>query len=155
MGRRWKGAYQLGIVVRDLEAAKDHFGRAGVGPFEEGESARIVERRVRGRSVDDVKVRGAAAKMGAVEFELLQPVSGGGVPAEMLAERGEGAVHLCAYTDDLRGESAEMQAAGFPVISSGVLADGGRFAFFDTRAIGGLMLGLYEPGTDSTSRRTA
>jgi hypothetical protein len=136
----------LGIVVRDLEAAKDHFARAGVGPFEEGKSTQIVEREVHGRPAVDIKVRGAAARMGPVEFELLQPVSGGGVPAEMLAERGEGAVHLCAYTDDLRGESEQMKAAGFKIISSGVLADGGKFAFFDTRSTGGLMLGLYEQG---------
>lgn len=153
MSERWKGMYQLGIVVHDLDAAQAHFGRAGIGPFEEGESAKIVERRVHGRRVDDVTVRGAAARMGPVEFELLQPVRGSSIPAEMLAEHGEGAVHLCAYADDLRRESAQMEAAGFPVISSGVLADGGRFSFFDTRAIGGIMLGLYEPGP--ASRRTS
>lgn len=147
MRDRWNATYQLGIVVRDLDAAKAHFDRAGVGPFEEGESAKIVERQVHGRQANDVTVRGAAAKMGPVEFELLQPVSGGGILAEMLAENGEGAAHLCAYADDLRGESARMEAAGFPIVSSGLLSDGGRFAFFDTRAIGGLMLGLYEPGS--------
>jgi hypothetical protein len=60
--------------------------------------------------------------------------------------RGEHALHLCAHTDDLERDIAEMAERGFPVISQGRFSDGGSFAYFDTRAIGGLILELFQPG---------
>lgn len=140
----WDRTYQVGIVVEDLEAARAHFERAGVGPWVEGPSQHAVERRIHGELADDVEVRGLLAPMGDIELELLQPVRGTSVQREALEGRGEHALHLCAYTDDLDADIREMEAAGFGVISQGVLADGGRFAYFETRAVGGLVLERYE-----------
>lgn len=143
----WDRTYQVGVVVRDLDAARAQYERAGIGPFVEGPSRHAVERRVYGRLVPDVEVRGLLAAMGPVELELLQPVSGSSVQAEALGARGEHALHLCAYTDDLERDIAEMRERGFQVISQGRFLDGGSFAYFDTRAIGGLVLEMYQPGT--------
>lgn len=143
----WDRTYQVGVVVRDLEAARAHYERAGIGPFVEGPSRHAVERQVYGRPAPDVEVRGLLAAMGPVELELLQPVSGTSVQADALATRGEHALHLCAYTDDLERDVADMTRRGFRVISRGRFLDSGSFAYFDTRAIGGLVLELYQPGT--------
>jgi hypothetical protein len=40
-----------------------------------------------------------------------------------------------------------MRQRGFEVISQAHFADGGRFAYFDTRRIGGLVLELFETGS--------
>lgn len=143
----WDRAYQVGVVVRDLDQAVAFFERLGIGPFEEGPSAHTVERKIYGEPSTEAKVEGRLAKMGNIEFELLQPVSGRTVQGDFLEEHGEGVVHICAHTDDLERDIEELTALGHEVISEGKLSDGGRFAYFDTRAVGGLILELFETGS--------
>lgn len=142
----WNRTYQLGVVVRDIDAAREHYERAGVGPFVEGPSRQALDRKIYGKPAPDVVVRCLLARMGPVELELLQPVEGDGIQREALDTRGEHAVHLCAHTDDLATDLEDMTNRGFPVISEGRFGDGGRFAYFDTRAVGGLILELFQPG---------
>ncbi|MGO1850804.1 VOC family protein [Microbacterium sp.] len=139
----WDRIYQIGVVVADLDDAIAHYAKAGIGPFHEGPSAAATDRRVHGLPSDAV-VRGACVQLGPIELELLQPVNGDSFQDEMLKEKGEHALHVCAYTDDLDADTAEMAEAGFPVVSEGNLADGGRFAYYDTRAVGGLILERHE-----------
>lgn len=143
----WERVYQVGIVVRDLEQARAFYERLGIGPFTEGPSASALDRRIYGRPGPDAVVRGLVAPMGRLEFELLQPVSGDSVQAEFLRTRGEGVIHICAYTDDLERDTAAMHELGFEPISSARLDDGGTFAYFDTREVGGVILELFQPGT--------
>lgn len=142
----WSRTYQVGVVVRDIDRAVEFYERLGVGPFEEGPSGHTLERKIYGREAPDVKVKGLIAQMGPIEFELLQPVEGRGVQAEFLEKHGEGVVHLCARTDDLDRDAADLTALGYEVISSGLLDDGGKFAYFDTREVGGLVLELFQTG---------
>jgi predicted enzyme related to lactoylglutathione lyase len=142
----WERTYQVGVVVNDLDEAIAHFERAGIGPFTEGPSEAAFDRRVRGESTD-AEVRGALAQMGPIELELLQPVKGRSIQQEALEEKGEHALHLCAHTDDLQSDIERMVAAGFHVISEGKLTDGGSFAYFETRAVGGLVLEFHQKGT--------
>jgi methylmalonyl-CoA/ethylmalonyl-CoA epimerase len=142
----WARAYQVGVVVRDMDRAIEFYESLGIGPFEEGPSAHAVERRIYGEVVPDAEVVGRIAKIGDIEFELLQPVRGATVQQEFLDARGEGVIHICAYTDDLDRDVAIMADRGFPVISSAHFDDGGKFAYFDTREVGGLILELFEPG---------
>lgn len=144
----WDRAYQIGVVVRDLDKAQAFYERLGIGPFEEGPSAHALRREIYGEEAPDAAVRGSLAKMGNIEFELLQPVSGNTIQAEFLERHGEGVVHICAFTDDLEADKEELVGRGCPVISEGWLSDGGHFAYFDTRAIGGLVLELFQTGTD-------
>lgn len=143
----WDRAYQVGVVVRDLEQAVAFYERLGIGPFEEGPSAHTVERKIYGETSTDAKVEGRLAQMGNIEFELLQPVSGRTVQGDFLEEHGEGVVHICAHTDDLERDIEELTGLGYEIISEGKLSDGGRFAYFDTRAVGGLILELFETGS--------
>lgn len=143
----WNRAYQVGVVVRDIEEAVAFYERLGIGPFVEGPSAHAVDRKVYGGPAPDAKVRGRIAQMGNIEFELLQPVSGRTVQGDFLEEHGEGVVHICAHTDDLERDVEELTELGCEVISEGTFEDGGRFAYFDTRRIGGLVLELFQPGS--------
>lgn len=143
----WNRAYQVGVVVRDLDRAVAFYERLGIGPFVDGPSAHTVERRIYGQPSEDAHVRGKIAQMGDIEFELLQPVSGRTVQGDFLDEHGEGIVHICAYTDDLDRDMKELGDLGYEVISYGRLEDGGQFAYFDTREVGGLVLELFETGS--------
>lgn len=142
----WDRAYQVGVVVRDLEAAEAFYERIGIGPFVEGPSAHTTKRIVFGQEQTGAQVKGKIAQMGSIEFELLQPVAGTTVQGDFLESRGEGVVHICAYTDDLDADIAELTGLGYDVISYGELTDGGKFAYFDTRAMGGLVLELFQTG---------
>ncbi len=142
----WSRTYQVGVVVRDIDRAVEFYERLGVGPFVEGPSAHTLERKIYGQDAPDVKVKGLITQMGPIEFELLQPVEGRGIQAEFLEKHGEGVVHLCAHTDDLDRDVADLTALGYRVISSGLLDDGGKFAYFDTREVGGLVLELFQTG---------
>lgn len=146
----WSRAYQIGVVVRDIERAAAFYERLGIGPFEEGPSAHTLVRRIYGKDAPDVAVKGLIARMGNIEFELLQPVAGKGIQAEFLDRHGEGVVHLCAYTDDIDRDIADLGALGHEVISYGEVSDGGRFAYFETREVGGLVLELFQPGETFT-----
>ena len=144
----WDRAYQIGVVVRDLDRAKVFYERLGIGPFVEGPSGHALERRIYGEPAADAAVRGAIAKMGEIEFELLEPVSGKTIQSEFLERHGEGVVHLCAFSDDIDRDIKELTELGYDVISEGRIDDGGHFAYFDTRETGGLVLELFEPGPD-------
>lgn len=143
----WDRTYQVGVVVRDLDEAVVFYERLGIGPFVEGPSAHTVERKIYGEPSTEAEVRGRLAQMGNIEFELLQPVSGRTVQGDFLEEHGEGVVHICAHTDDLERDIEELTGLGYEVISEGKLSDGGRFAYFDTRRVGGLVLELFETGS--------
>jgi len=136
----------VGVVVGDMDRAVEFYESLGIGPFEEGPSAHALERHIYGEPAPDAEVKGRLAQMGSIEFELLQPVRGNSVQQEFLDSRGEGVIHICAHTDDLERDIEIMAERGFPVISSAHLDDGGKFAYFDTRAVGGLILELFQPG---------
>lgn len=142
----WDRAYQVGVVVRDLDAAVSFYERLGIGPFVEGPSAHTTKRVVFGEDAPDASLRGKITQMGNIEFELLQPVEGTTVQGDFLETRGEGVVHICAHTDDLDADIAELTDLGYEVISYGEFADGGKFAYFDTRATGGLVMELFQTG---------
>lgn len=145
--KMWDRTYQVAVVVSDLGEAVAFYERVGIGPFSDGPSASTVRREVYGEDRPDVRVAGRVAQMGPIEFELLQPIAGPSIQAEFLAEHGEGMIHICAYTDDLEADMELMVEMGHEVISYGELDDGGRFAYFDTRSTGGLVLELFQVGT--------
>ena len=139
-------AYQVGIVVRDMDKAIEFYESLGIGPFHEGPSAIAIDRKVYGKPAD-VKIRGAITQLGQIEFELFEPIEGESIQKEFLDTKGEGVVHIGSYVDDIDSEVAKLVEKGFEVISSGGISDGGKFAYIDTRAIGGVVLELFQAGT--------
>ena len=139
-------AYQVGIVVRDMDKAIEFYESLGIGPFHEGPSAIAIDRKVYGKPAD-VKIRGAITQLGQIEFELFEPIEGESIQKEFLDTKGEGVVHIGSYVDDIDSEVAKLVEKGFEVISSGGISDGGKFAYIDTRSIGGVVLELFQAGT--------
>ncbi len=145
----WSRAYQICVVVSDLDQSVAFYESLGIGPFREGPSAHTTRRLVRGVESPETRLAGRITQLGELEFELISPIAGPSIQREFLERHGEGAIHLCAYTDDLERDIAWMREHGqTEVISYGELSDGGRFAYFDTQAVGGLILELYELGPD-------
>lgn len=142
----WAQTYQVAVVVRDIDEAIRHYESLGIGPFKEGPSGSSIERRVYGKPAPDAKVIGRVAQMGPIEFELLQPVSGRTIYHDFLESRGEGVIHICAYTDDLQRDMNDMADKGYREVSYLKLDDGGEAAHFDTGRVGGLLFELFQLG---------
>jgi len=137
--------YQVGVVVKDMDKAIEFYQALGIGPFVEGPSVRAVDRRVYGKPAD-VIVKGSIAKMGQLEFELLQPVRGESIQKEFLDSKGEGVIHICFFVDDIDKEVAKLAEEGFKVISSAIVTGFSKFAYIDTREVGGVILELVQRG---------
>lgn len=95
-------------MVRDIDSAKTFYERLGIGPFVEGPSGHILERRIYGDLAPDASARGMTAAMGNIDFKLEQPVSGKTIQGEFLERHDEGVVHICDHTDDLERDIEEL-----------------------------------------------
>ena len=140
---------QIGVIVRDLDEAVRHYEALGIGPFESTQGAApIVDRQVYGKPAPDVKNRIGITRMGTVEMELVQPISGKSVQREFLEKHGEGINHLGFRVGDIEAETARLVAKGFRVISSGRTTAGGAFVYLDTDKVGGIVFELIQPPRD-------
>jgi methylmalonyl-CoA/ethylmalonyl-CoA epimerase len=136
--------HQIGVIVRDLDQAVAFYEDLGIGPFESPQGpAPIFDRRVYGKPAPDVRNRISKTQMGAVELELVQPVSGNSPQREFLEQHGEGVNHLAFLVEDLDGEVATLVQKGFRVLSSGKTARS-AFAYLDTDRIGGVIFELIQ-----------
>ena len=139
--KTWKLDH-VGVVVKDLQEAIKFYEVLGIGPFVANPSERATNRKIRGKPAENVKVKGACAQMGPIQFELMQPVEGESVQKEFMQRRVEGINHISFLVDDIDGKVAELEAKGFKVISSGKVPPKGAFAYMDTDKIGGICFAL-------------
>ncbi len=140
----FSSVHQIGVIVRDMDEAVAFYEGLGIGPFESPKGpAPIFDRQVYGKPAPDVKNRISTTQMGAVQLELVQPVSGKSLQMEFLQKHGEGINHLAFLVDDLDGEVAKLVQKGFRVISSGKTARS-AFAYLDTDKVGGIIFELIQ-----------
>jgi hypothetical protein len=139
---------QLGMVVRDAEAAMQEWGRLGVGPFF---TMRF--------EIDDFWYRGKPspspiltlcfAHSGPLQIELIQQHNP--VPSayqEFLAQGREGSQHVCAWYADHASYDAkkrELEEGGFTLVQEGASrATDTHFAYYETGEPGGLLFEISE-----------
>jgi methylmalonyl-CoA/ethylmalonyl-CoA epimerase len=135
--------FQIAFVVHDLERAAREFNEtlaAGpwrcwlFGPGAEG-------REYHGRPAE--WTLRLALNSSSPQYELIEPVDGPSIHADWLRERGEGFHHVGYVVSSLERTTAEMEAAGHPVIarahSYGAAGDGAA-AYFDTAAALGFVV---------------
>jgi hypothetical protein len=73
----------------------------------------------------------AITQIGATQLELMQPLTGESVHADVLREQGEGLHHMQFQVEDINETTRIMDRGGFRTLASGGYTDGG-FAFYDT-----------------------
>ena len=135
--------YQLGYVVRDIEKACEFYEATyGVGPFQVIPEVDMDGAILRGKPVE-TRIKVALAKSDKVEIEFIQPLQGKNLYTEFLDAKGDGIHHLGFLVDDMNGWKARFAARGFEAVfhrDMGVM----EFAYFDTSAVGGVMLELLQ-----------
>ena len=139
---------QIGLVVRDLDAAMEHYVSAlGLRPWRcwtygPDTVPDLGYRGERGEYVMRIALCGADPQL-----ELIEPLRGPSIYHEWLEEHGEGLHHIAVYVDSLEGGLAEMAAAGHSPVQHGrgygARGDGG-FAYFDLRPALATYLELIE-----------
>lgn len=116
----------IGIAVKSLDAHipfyRDVLGLEFIGIEE----------------VADQKVRTAMFKVGEVQIELLEPLSGESPVARFMEKKGEGMHHIAYQTDAITAELANLREKGIPLIDEEPRAGahGTRIAFLHPKSSG-------------------
>jgi methylmalonyl-CoA/ethylmalonyl-CoA epimerase len=133
----------VGVVVRDIDKTVKRLEALGMGPFAPPPLPPVVPSIIyRGKqSHSEVKIM--QTKIGGIELELFQPVSGQDPWREFLDAKGEGIHHIAFGPDDPFGAAEPLIEKGVDVIHSGKLPDGGGGLYLDLGA--GLIVELYRP----------
>jgi catechol 2,3-dioxygenase-like lactoylglutathione lyase family enzyme len=145
MSRRFGPIRQNGYVVRDIDAALDHWTRVlGVGPFFYFERVPIEDFRYRGEP-SPVEVSIALANWGDLQIELIQQRNDApSMYRDFLAAGYEGLQHVACWYDSLDPVLAEVAAAGTRVGQQGTIGERGRFAYLETGVLPGTVVELSE-----------
>jgi methylmalonyl-CoA/ethylmalonyl-CoA epimerase len=143
--------FQIAFVVRDLErAAREFDARLGAGPWRgwtfgpQGQG-----REYHGRPAEwSLRL---VLNSRTPQYELIEPLEGPSIHADWLDRRGDGFHHVGYVVDSLEQVTAEMEAAGHPVIarihSFGVAGDGAA-AYYDTAQTLGFLVEAVEPPSE-------
>lgn len=144
---RLPAVVQNGYVVRDLEAAVDHWTRKlGVGPFYSLQHVQFGDAWFHGERLGiDMSV--AVAQAGEVQIELIvQHNDSPSIYTDFLTRHGEGLQHVGVLTPSLDRDVAQLKALGVTPVQWGATAAGMRFAYLDTDFHPGAMVELIETG---------
>jgi catechol 2,3-dioxygenase-like lactoylglutathione lyase family enzyme len=142
---------QLAIVVRDLDAAmRTYVHDYGIGPWEifGFDHENVADMRENGEPVER-SWRLALARVGQVQWELIEPLDDESVYARFLAETGGGLHHVGVAVPDFDETLAKQAERGNGVLLGGEYK-GIRFAYLDTVRDLGLVTEIFSgaPGAD-------
>jgi catechol 2,3-dioxygenase-like lactoylglutathione lyase family enzyme len=159
--------HHVGVIVEDMDKAVEYYQSLGIIDFSPepqtaGSPPTWVEIVAYGETVlkdgkplfpikPGMKFGGVTfCRMGSVPLELIQPGDAfKEVNADFLKNKGEGIDHIAftvpaAYFDR---EVEKMKSRGLSILFSGRQSNGGGFAYFDTRKVGGIITELMKvPG---------
>jgi len=139
---------QIGIVVRDLDAALPRYDAAMGGAPWRGWTygpELLVAQEYRGRaSAFEMRI---ALSSSTPQIELIQPLRGPSLYHEWLEDHGDGFHHVGTWVPDLAAATERMRGHGFELLQLGrgfgLDGDGG-FAYFDAADPLGTILELIE-----------
>jgi hypothetical protein len=140
---------QIGIVVRDLEAACRQYSALWAnGPWRcYTYSPAILDRQAYRGVKSEFAVR-IALNSTTPQIELLQPIKGPSIYEDWLERRGEGLHHLAVWVDSADEAIRSMAALGYGVAQEGrgFGQDGdGAFVYFDTEGDFNYFFEVVEP----------
>lgn len=145
MSRLFGEIRQLGYVVRDIEAAMEHWSRAlGIGPWFYAPKVPVENYFYRGQSyVPHNSV--ALANSGFVQCELIQCRND--VPSmyrDFLQAGNTGLQHVAYWTQSYDEDLARFEREGMTPVMGGEVGVRGRFCYFDTESHPGTVVELSE-----------
>ncbi len=153
MSRLFGPLRQIGLVVRDIDAALRHWTEVnGVGPWFLMERYALQEFRYRGAAQQGLIVSIALAYSGGTQLELIQQRSD--TPSmyrDFLGAGQEGMQHWAAWAEDYDAARERALARGMTIGQEGDATGRGRFAYFESAGHPGSVVELVEL-TESRAR---
>src|SRR4030042_998873 len=133
---------QIGILVKDIEEAKKNLEDIGIGPFGGLDAEPTVKWEAWGQPTE-VRLKMLFTKIGPLEIELIEPLSDC-MQKDFLDNHGEGIQHYSFFVDDIDEVVEYMAEKGYKVVQRGWRVKNGGYAFLDTEAKCGFLLGVIE-----------
>jgi 4-hydroxyphenylpyruvate dioxygenase-like putative hemolysin len=133
----------IGLVFKDLDKAIECFSSLGIGPFEPPNFAPMVEKRFRGIP-GNWKLKILKTKIGDIELEAFQPISGESPQKEFLDRTGGGLHHVGFVVENLDNTMKELLKKGAKILSDGTSATGGGFAYLAFDMLPDFIIELYQ-----------
>ena len=137
---------QIGLVVKDMDAAIAKFSAMGFGPFVPKllppDSKVIINRNASHFEVDVQR-----SMIGNVELELCQPAAGDSPHQEFLDSKGEGIQHILFEVQDIEAELDRLTKVGATVILK-IDFKGGGLAYVDLNTCGFIVELIQLPKDD-------
>lgn len=130
MSRLFGSLTQIGIVVRDIEAAMQHWSEVcGVGPWFYADKLPVTSFTYRGERFDDIHISVALANSGDTQLELIQQrCDTPSMYRDFLAAGNEGMQHWSSWPEDYDAKLDAAMAAGYKIGQQGDSARG-RFVY--------------------------
>lgn len=145
MSRIFGDIRQNGYVVRDLEAALEHWIRVlDVGPFFVLEHVKLEDFTYRGEP-SPVEISLAFSNSGPLQIELIEPH--GDAPSmyrDFLGAGHEGLQHVAYWSAEYDRTLERALGAGFEIGQAGSFGPDGRFAYFANEGHPGTVIELSE-----------
>ncbi len=146
MSRVFGKVCQNGYVVRDIEAAMEHWTKTlGVGPFFYIESVDCDWFTHRGEP-SDIDISIALANSGDLQIELIQQRNTApSMYLEFLEAGREGLQHMSYWTQTYQADYDRVIAAGYKIGQEGQIGgEQGRFVYFDTETHPGTVIEMSD-----------
>lgn len=146
MSRIFGAVAQNGYVVRDIEAALQHWSQVlGVGPWYVFEKVALENFTYKGQP-SDLEMKVALANSGDLQIELIQQLNDApSMYRDFLAAGHEGLQHVAYWTTEYQALYDKAIALGFRVGHEGqVGGPNGRFAYFDAEAHPGTVIEISD-----------
>lgn len=128
-----KAITQVALAVKDVQITLEQYWNIlGIGAWDVVTALppALYDTTYHGKPVK-YTFRIALTQLGAAQLELMQPLSGKSVHADVIRQQGEGLHHMQFQVDDIDETTKIMARAGFRTLASGGYSGGG-FAFYDT-----------------------
>jgi len=133
---------QVGVVVKDVERVVERLTDIGIGPFEPMNLPADREEYFRDkRMYADFNIH--ATRIGNVQLELIQPLSGDSPHKEFLDTRGEGIQHVMFAVDDLEKTIALLTGKGVTALLRAKFPGSGGIAYMDF-GVGNIVVELVQ-----------
>lgn len=145
MSRLFGDMRQVGIVVRDIEAAMQHWIEVcGVGPWFYTDRLAVTAFTYAGKRYDDIHVSIALANSGDVQLELIQQRSDHpSMYRDCLAAGREGMQHWSSWPTDYEARYQRALASGYSVGQEGD-SPRGRFVYFHNEGHPGTVIEMAD-----------
>jgi len=145
MSRIFGKITQIGYVVRDIDAAMNHWVQQGVGPWFYVD--RVQTDYFLNHGVEsDMEMSVAVANSGDIQIELIQQRNDApSVYRDFLDAGKEGMQHIAYWTDDFQALYDKALSLGYKVAQEGSIGgDQGRFAYLDTERDHGTVIEISD-----------